>query len=90
VQTLGYAGFVPQQLEAVLEKRRRSAGDAVREYLNTEHIDVPDDAADVQLAETFLHHRVIAVPVVDADRRVAGLVLRADFFRVLAERYLAT
>ena len=90
VQTLGYAGFVPRSVEDVLEKRRRGAGDRVREWMNTEHVDVPDDAADVQLAETFLHHRVIVVPVVDADRRVVGVVLRRDFFAALAERFLAS
>ena len=89
VQTLSYAGFVPRSLEEQLEKRRRSAGDQVREWMNVEHVDVPDDAADLQLAETFLHHRVIVVPVVDAARRVVGVVLRRDFFTVLAERYLA-
>ncbi len=89
VQTLGYAGFVPRSLESVLDKRRRNSADHVREWMNTEHVDVPDDAADVQLAETFLHHRVIVVPVVDAGRRIVGVVLRRDFFGALAERYLA-
>ena len=89
VQTLGYAGFVTRSIDEQLERRRRGADDQVREWMNTEHVDVPDDAADVQLAETFLHHRVIVVPVVDAARRVVGVVLRRDFFTVLAERYLA-
>ncbi len=90
VQTLGYAGFVTRSIEDALEKRARTAGDHVREWMNTEHVDVPADAADVQLAETFLHHRVIVVPVVDDARRVVGVVLRRDFFAALAERYLAS
>ena len=90
VQTLGYAGFVTRSIEEQLERRRRNTGDHVREWMNTEHVDVPADAADVQLAETFLHHRVIVVPVVDAERRVVGVVLRRDFFGALAERYLAS
>jgi CBS-domain-containing membrane protein len=88
LQTLGYAGFVPRSIDAVLEKRRRVAGDQIAGWLNEEHIDVPDDASDAALAETFLHHRVIVVPVTDAERRVVGVVLRADFFRELAERYV--
>ncbi len=39
--------------------------------MNTEHVDVPDDASDVQIAETFLHHRVLTVPV---RRRHLGIV----------------
>jgi CBS domain-containing protein len=53
--------------------------------MNDEHVDVAPDFADVQLAEIFLHHRVLVVPVVD-DGRVCGLVTRTDFFRALAAR----
>ena len=45
------------------------------------------DASDVQLAETFLHHRVLIVPVVDGGR-VIGVVTRADFFRELAAKFV--
>ena len=55
--------------------------------MNTEHVDVGPDFSDVQLAETFLHHRVLVIPVVD-DRRVQGIVTRADFFRAVASRFL--
>jgi CBS domain-containing protein len=88
LQTLGYAGYVPKAIDEVLEKRRECAGEAVGEHVNREHVDVPPDASDVQVAETFLHHRVLIVPVV-ADGRVLGVVTRGDFFRALAERFLA-
>ncbi len=88
LKTLGYAGFVPRSIDAVLDRRRRAATDHVREWMNAEHVDVLDDASDAALAETFLHHRVIVVPVTDAGRRVVGVVLRRDFFRALAPRYL--
>ena len=54
--------------------------------MNTEHIDVPRDASGAQIAETFLHHRVLIVPVVDPNRRVLGVVTRNDFFRALVDR----
>ena len=57
--------------------------------MNTEHIDVGADFSDAQVAEIFLHHRVLIVPVVD-DGRVIGVITRADFFRALAERFLAS
>jgi CBS domain-containing protein len=86
---LKYAGFVPRSLEDALEKRSSCRLEPVRRYMNTEHIDVGTDFSDAQVAEIFLHHRVLLVPVVQ-DRRVTGIITRADFFRALAERFLAS
>ena len=55
--------------------------------MNTEHVDVGTDFSDAQVAEIFLHHRVLIVPVLD-DGRVVGVITRTDFFRALAERFL--
>ncbi len=57
-------------------------------HLNTEHVDVAPDFSDVGLAEIFLHHRVLIIPVTE-QRRVVGLITRSDFFTALAERFLA-
>ena len=84
---LKYAAFVPRSLESALEKRSASAADPVRLHMNTEHIDVGADFSDAQLAEIFLHHRVILVPVVDAGG-VVGVITRSDFVRALSERFL--
>ena len=83
LKTLGYAGFVPRSLDEVLEKRAACFDDPVSKYMNTEHIDVDEDVSDTQLAEIFLHHRVLIVPIVDGGR-VSGIVTREDFFRGLA------
>ncbi len=87
VKELPYAGFVPKSIEAVLEKRASCRSEPVRDYMNTEHVEVPPDYADVQLAEIFLHHRVLVVPVTD-EGRVRGVVTRSEFFRSVAERFL--
>jgi CBS domain-containing protein len=87
LRELKYAGFVPRSLESALEKRSDAATEAVRLHMNTEHVDVGADYSDAQLAEIFLHHRVLLVPVVD-EEGVAGVITRADFFRALAERFL--
>ncbi len=55
--------------------------------MNTEHVDVGPDFSDAQVAEIFLHHRVLLVPVVE-DRDVIGVITRNDFFKALAERVL--
>ena len=85
---LKHAGFVPRSLEDALEKRSSCRLDPVSRYMNTEHIDVGTDFSDAQVAEIFLHHRVLLVPVVD-DGHVTGVITRADFFRALVERFLA-
>ncbi len=87
VKELPYAAFVPKSIESVLEKRASCRTEPVREHMNTEHVDVAPDYSDVQLAETFLHHRVLIVPVTDAGR-VVGVVTRSEFFAGLARRFL--
>ena len=87
VNTLGGAGFIPRSIEDVLEKRAECRHETVGKHMTTEHVDVPTDFSDVQVAETFLHHRVLIVPVID-DHRVVGVITRSDFFRALAERFL--
>ncbi len=42
------------------------------------------DWSDAGLAEIFLHHRVLIVPVF-ADGRVQGVITRSDFFRALVD-----
>lgn len=85
---LGYAGFVPSTLDDALEKRAACRREPVGDHMHSEHIDVPSDFSDAQLAETFLHHDVLVIPVVDSGQ-VRGVITRADFFRRLAERFLA-
>jgi CBS domain-containing protein len=85
---LGYAGFVPRALEPALEKRASSRTEPVGGHLTTEHVEVGTDFSDAQVAETFLHHSVLILPVLD-DGRVAGVITRGDFFRALGERFLA-
>ena len=87
VQQLKHTGFLPRSLDAALEKRQSCRIEPVGEHMNTEHIEVDPEFSDTQVAEIFLHHRVLVVPVVD-DRRVVGLVTRRDFFRALAERFV--
>ncbi len=85
---LKYAGFVPRALETALDKRAACRHEPVRTHMNTEHVEVGTDFSDAQVAETFLHHRVLILPVVD-DGRVIGVITRSDFFRAVADRFLA-
>ncbi len=86
LDTLGDVAFVPSSLDRVLERNASSAAEPVGRHMTTDHVEVGADPSDAQLAEIFLHHRVLIVPIVE-DGRVTGIVLRRDFFRALAERF---
>jgi CBS domain-containing protein len=88
VGTLGSAGFVTKSIDVALEKRQSCRVEPVSRHMNTEHVDVGPDFSDVELAEIFLHHRVLIIPVTE-HKRVVGLVTRSDFFTAVAERFLA-
>jgi CBS domain-containing protein len=88
LKEMKHAAFVPASLEDSLEKRSDCRSDPVSQYMNTEHVEIEEDASDAQVAETFLHHRVLIIPVV-ADRRPVGLITRNDFFRAVADRFTA-
>jgi CBS domain-containing membrane protein len=81
------AAFLRRSIDETLEKRDACRVETVSRYMNTEHVDVGPDFSDTQVAEIFLHHRVLIVPVV-GDGRVQGVITRADFFRTIAERFL--
>jgi CBS domain-containing protein len=88
LKTLGYAGFVRRSLDDALEKRAACFDEAVGKHMNTDHIDVGEDFSDTELAEVFLHHRVLIIPIV-AEGQVTGIITREDFTRALAERLIA-
>ena len=87
LKELKHAGFVKRSLEDALEKRASCRSEEVRAYANTEHVDVGTDFSDSQVAEIFLHHRVLLVPVADGGK-VVGVITRSDFFHSVAGRFL--
>ena len=88
LRELKHAGFVRRSLDETLEKRDECRTEPVSRHMNSEHIAVERDFSDLAVAEIFLHHRVLLVPVTDGGR-LAGVITRADFFRSVAERFLA-
>jgi len=88
VASLGSAAFVPKSIDTVLEKRQACRHEPVSKHMNTEHVEVGAHFSDIGLAEIFIHHRVLIVPVTE-HKRVLGIITRSDFFTALAERFLA-
>jgi CBS domain-containing protein len=89
VGELRSARFVRGTLDDALEKRAGCRTEPVSQHMTTDRVAVSEGASDVQVGEAFLHHRVLIVPVVRADEAVVGLITRSEFFRALAERFLA-
>ena len=87
VSELRFAGFVRKGLDEALEKRAACRSEPVGRYMTSDHVDVPEDASDLQVAETFLHHRVLILPVI-GNGGVKGVITRRDFFTQLAGRFL--
>ncbi len=81
------ASYLSRALDDALEKRESCRSEQIGKYMNTEHVDVDSDYGDTQLAEIFLHHRVLVVPVID-DGNVSGIITRRDFFRQLGQEFL--
>ena len=87
VGELHYAGFVSAQLDEALEMRATCAQEQISQHMNPEEVSVEEGSSGVGLAEVFLHHRVLVVPVV-RDKRPVGVITREAFFRRLASRFL--
>jgi CBS domain-containing protein len=87
VGQLSHAGFIKHGLDDAIERRIGCRNDPVSKYMNTEHVAVGEDFSDVQIAEIFLHHRVLIIPVAE-KRHVSGVITRSDFFSRIAERFL--
>jgi CBS domain-containing protein len=87
LQQIKGAAFLRGSIDDAIEKRDECRIEPVGRYLNTEHVDIEPDASDTQVAEIFMHHRVLIVPVV-AKGEVRGVVTRRDFFRAIAQRFV--
>jgi CBS domain-containing protein len=85
VGELASAAMISRTMDETIERRVTCREEQIRKYLTTDHVLVEDDYSDTQLAEIFLHHRVLIVPIATKGR-VHAVVTRNDFFRALAQR----
>ena len=86
VGELASAAMVSRSVDETIERRSKCSGEPIRRYLTTDHVLVEDDYSDTQLAELFLHHRVLIVPIATRGT-VHALVTRHDFFCGLVARF---
>jgi CBS domain-containing protein len=84
---LGSSRMISRSMEASIERRLECAREPIRPYLTTESVVVEDDYSDTQLAELFLHHRVLIIPIA-THGKVHSLVTRHAFFSGLVSRFV--
>jgi CBS domain-containing protein len=77
--------FLTEATDELIDSRAECRYDPVSKYMTTEHVEVAPGYSVAHLAEIFLHHRVLIVPVVNHGE-VGGVVTRARFFAALVER----
>ncbi len=87
VDTLGSAAMVRRTIDETIEKRIGCAEEPISEHLTTDPVVVEDEHSDIQLAEIFLHHRVLVIPIATKGK-VHAVVTRSDFFQAAAARTL--
>jgi CBS domain-containing protein len=85
VGELTSARMVSRDIDAMIERREGCREEPLSKYMTTDHVVVDDDYSDTQLAETFLHHRVLIIPVA-TEGQINAVITRRDFFLELAER----
>ncbi len=86
VDTLHSAAVISRTIDETIDRRTGCAEEPIRDYLTTDSVVVSDDHSDTQLAELFLHHRVLIVPIATAGK-VHAVVTRHDFFCELVNRF---
>ncbi len=85
VRELASSAMIGRSIDDAIERREGCRLEPIRTYLTTDHVLVEDQYSDTQLAELFLHHRVLIIPIA-TEGRVHAVVTRADFFRGLAAK----
>jgi CBS domain-containing protein len=89
VGELAWSAMIKRSVDETIERRESCRLEPIRKYLTTDHVVVSDDYSDTQLAEIFLHHRVLIVPIA-TEGRIHAVVTRNDFFRALVEKLEAS
>jgi CBS domain-containing protein len=83
---LASAAMISRTVDETIDRRSHCSEEPIRRYLTTDHVLVEDEYSDTQLAELFLHHRVLVVPIA-TQGQVHAVVTRHDFFGALVERF---
>ncbi len=69
------------EVEQFSQKLREVAEEPVRSYMRTDVVKVTEEEDDLYVAELMIRRGLKALPVVDAEGRLTGLVRRIDLLK---------
>ena len=85
VGELASSAMIKRSIDDAIERREGCSAEPIRKYLTTDHVLVEDDYSDTHLAEIFLHHRVLVIPIA-TNGKIHAVVTRGDFFTELVAK----
>lgn len=83
------AAVIKRTMDETIDRRIGCSEEPIGKYLTTDHVVVEDDYSDTQLAELFLHHRVLVIPIA-TEGKIHAVVKRSDFFHAMASRVVSS
>jgi predicted transcriptional regulator len=89
VGELASSAMISRSIDDTIERRVACSREPVGEHLTTDHVLVEDNYSDTQLAELFLHHRVLIIPIATKGT-VHAVVTRNEFFQALVAKLEAS
>jgi CBS domain-containing protein len=87
VLELSSSAMISRNMDDAIDRRLECAIEPIRKYLTKDAVLVEDDYSDTQLAELFLHHRVLVIPIATSGR-IHAVITRQDFFHALVNRFV--
>ena len=86
LRELSSAAMIRRSIDEAIERRESCRSESIRADLTTDHVSVKEGYSDTQLAELFLHHRVLIIPIATGDA-IDAVVTRSDFFAELVGKF---
>jgi CBS domain-containing protein len=84
---LSSSAMISRSMDEAIDRRVECADEPISRYLTEDAVVVDDDYSDTHLAELFLHHRVLVIPIASGGR-IHAVVTRQDFFQALVARFI--
>jgi CBS domain-containing protein len=87
VSELSSSAMISRSMDEAIDRRLECAVEPIRKHLTTDAVVVDDEYSDTHLAELFLHHRVLVIPIATGGR-IHAVVTRQEFFHELVGRFV--
>ena len=84
---LSSSAMISRNMDEAIDRRIECALESIAKYLTDDSVVVEDDYSDTHLAELFLHHRVLIVPVATSGR-IHSVITRHDYYEALVGRFI--